>query len=130
MAKKNQTNARRMNAVAGKRVVYYYNHGTINVDARQNNSTTRRQEYSGCTFNGVAEYDGCCDKHNHVPTTGTQASSPETTVTNEKKGSKKSILLMAGTALLMVGVWTVLLGKTKKLTRDELRDRQFSHKIY
>ena len=114
MAKKSQINARRTNTVAGKRVVNYYNHGTINVDARQNNSTTTRRDYSGCTFNSVAEYDGNCDNGNPIPATDIQASSPEIAVPQKKNGSKRSILMMAGTAILLVGVFAFFLTKTKK----------------
>ena len=114
MAKKSQNHARRTNTVAGERVVNYYNHGTINVDARQNNSTTRRQEYSGCTFNGVAKYDGGCDKDNNVLATDIQASSPETTEPKGKKDSKKSLLKVIGIGIFLIGACTALLTKTKK----------------
>lgn len=51
MAKKSQTRARRNNTQVGPQVVNFYNHGTVNVDARQNNSTSPKYSYSGCTFN-------------------------------------------------------------------------------
>lgn len=51
MAKKSQTRARRNNTQVGPQVVNFYNHGTVNVDARQNNSTSPKYNYSGCTFN-------------------------------------------------------------------------------
>lgn len=111
MAKKTQTASRRRRKEAVRRVVNYYNHGTVNVDARQNNSTTKRQEYPGCTFNGVAEYDGDYDKSNYVPASVIQASSPET---KEKKSSKRTILLMVGTIILMVSACAIPFAKTKK----------------
>lgn len=40
MAKKSQTNSRRNNTQAGRRVVNFYNNGTVNIDARQNRSHT------------------------------------------------------------------------------------------
>lgn len=51
MAKKSQTRARRSNTQVGPQVVNFYNHGTVNVDARQSNSTTIKNEHTGCTFN-------------------------------------------------------------------------------
>lgn len=51
MAKKSQTNSRRNNTQAGHRVVNFYNHGTVNVDARQNRSHTHKTENNGCTIN-------------------------------------------------------------------------------
>lgn len=51
MAKKSQTKARRNNTQAGQRVVNFYNHGTVNVDARQNNSKSYKHENNGCTVN-------------------------------------------------------------------------------
>ena len=50
MAKKSQTNARRNNTQAGRRVVNFYNNGTVNIDARQNNSTSPKSTYSYCTI--------------------------------------------------------------------------------
>ena len=51
MAKKSQTNARRNNTQAGRRVVNFYNNGTINIDARQNRSRTNKTENNGCAIN-------------------------------------------------------------------------------
>lgn len=51
MAKKSQTNSRRNNTQAGRRVVNFYNNGTVNIDARQNKSHTHRTENKGCTIN-------------------------------------------------------------------------------
>ena len=50
MAKKSQTRARRNNTQVGSQVVNFYNHGTVNVDARQNNSTSPKSVYSYCTI--------------------------------------------------------------------------------
>ena len=49
MAKKSQTRARRNNTQVGPQVVNFYNHGTVNVDARQNNSTSPKNTYTYCT---------------------------------------------------------------------------------
>lgn len=51
MAKKSQTRARRNNTQVGPKVANFYNYGTVNVDARQNNSTTIKHENTGCTIN-------------------------------------------------------------------------------
>lgn len=51
MAKKSQTNSRRNNTLAGRRVVNFYNNGTVNIDARQNRSHTHKTENNGCTIN-------------------------------------------------------------------------------
>lgn len=51
MAKKSQTNSRRNNTQAGRRVVNFYNNGTVNIDARQNRSHTHKTENNGCTIN-------------------------------------------------------------------------------
>lgn len=51
MAKKSQTNARRNNTQIGRRVVNFYNNGTVNIDARQNRSRTNKTENNGCTIN-------------------------------------------------------------------------------
>lgn len=50
MAKKSQIRARRNNTKVGSQVVNFYNHGTVNVDARQNNSTSPKSTYSYCTI--------------------------------------------------------------------------------
>lgn len=51
MAKKSQTNARRNNTQAGRRIVNFYNNGTVNFDARRNRSRTNKTENNGCTIN-------------------------------------------------------------------------------
>lgn len=51
MAKKSQTNSRRNNTQTGRRVVNFYNNGTVNIDARQNRSNTHKTENNGCTIN-------------------------------------------------------------------------------
>lgn len=114
MSKKTQKANRRRSKVAGQRVVNYYNHGTVNVDARQNNSTSKRHEYTGCTFNGVTEHVNDIIEDNSIPVSETRSSSPETTVTKDKKGSKRSILILLGTAILMGNVLAAFLAKQKK----------------
>ena len=47
MKKKSKTNTKH----SGQTVVNIYNHGTVNIDARQNNSRTFNRENNGCTFN-------------------------------------------------------------------------------
>lgn len=50
MAKKSQTSARRNNTQAGRRVVNFYNYGTVNVDGRQNNSINHKADNRGSNF--------------------------------------------------------------------------------
>lgn len=50
MAQKSKANARQKHTRADQIVVNIYNHGTVNIDARQNNSRTFRHENNGCTF--------------------------------------------------------------------------------
>lgn len=50
MAQKSKANARQKHTRADQIVVTIYNHGTVNIDARQNNSRTFRHENNGCTF--------------------------------------------------------------------------------
>lgn len=51
MAHRNQTNARRNNTQAGRRVVNFYNDGTVNIDSRQDRSRSHKIENNGCTIN-------------------------------------------------------------------------------
>ncbi len=51
MAKKTKTSRRRKHNKTGKTVVHFYNHGTVNIDARQNNSRAFKHENNGCTIN-------------------------------------------------------------------------------
>ncbi len=50
MAKKSQTGARRNNTQAGRRVVNFYNYGTVNIDGRQNNSVNHKADNRGSNF--------------------------------------------------------------------------------
>ncbi len=50
MAKKSQTGARRSNTQAGRRVVNFYNYGTVNIDGRQNNSVNHKADNRGSNF--------------------------------------------------------------------------------
>ncbi len=50
MAKKSQTGARRNNTQAGRRVVNFYNYGTVNIDGRQNNSANHKADNRGSNF--------------------------------------------------------------------------------
>lgn len=51
MSKKTKANLRRKHNNAGQTVVNFYNHGTVNIDARQNNSRAFKHENNGCTIN-------------------------------------------------------------------------------
>lgn len=51
MAKKTKASPRRKRNQAGQTVVNFYNHGTVNIDARQNNSRAFKHENNGCTIN-------------------------------------------------------------------------------
>lgn len=50
MAKKTKASPRRKHNQAGQTVVNFYNHGTVNIDARQNNSRAFKHENNGCTI--------------------------------------------------------------------------------
>lgn len=50
MTKKTKVNSRRKHNQTGKTVVNFYNHGTVNIDARQNNSRAFKHENNGCTI--------------------------------------------------------------------------------
>lgn len=50
MAKKTKASPRLKHNQAGKTVVNFYNHGTVNIDARQNNSRAFKHENNGCTI--------------------------------------------------------------------------------
>ena len=50
MAKKTNASPRRKHNQTGKTVVNFYTHGTINIDARQNNSRAFKHENNGCTI--------------------------------------------------------------------------------
>lgn len=114
MAKKTQKANRRRSKEADQRVVNYYNHGTVNVDARQNNSTSKRHEYTGCTFNGVTEHVNDIIEDNNIPVIEARSSSPIVAESKDKSGMKISTWLKFGTAILFVGVGIALLSKTKK----------------
>lgn len=47
MAKKSQIRARRNNTQIGQSVVNLYNHGTVNIDVRQNNSVPYKHDNRG-----------------------------------------------------------------------------------
>lgn len=51
MSKKSKSKAQRNHASAGQTVINFYNNGTINIDARQNNSRAFKHENNGCTIN-------------------------------------------------------------------------------
>lgn len=51
MSKKTKVNSRYKHDHMGQTVVNFYNHGTVNIDARQNNSRTYKYENNGCTIN-------------------------------------------------------------------------------
>lgn len=51
MAKKLKANHKRKQERTDKTVVNIYNHGTVNIDARQNNSRAYKHENRGCTIN-------------------------------------------------------------------------------
>ena len=51
MAKKTKASQQRKHNKAGQTVVNFYNHGTVNIDARQNNSRAFKHENNGCTIN-------------------------------------------------------------------------------
>ena len=61
MAKKTKANSRLKHNKVGQTVVNFYNHGTVNIDARQNNSRAFKHENSGCTINtsdyAASEYE-------------------------------------------------------------------------
>lgn len=50
MAKKTKASPRCKQDHSGQTVVNFYNHGTVNIDARQNNSRTFKHENNGCTI--------------------------------------------------------------------------------
>lgn len=50
MAKKTKANSRLKHNQVGQTVVNFYNHGTVNIDARQNNSRAFKHENNGCTI--------------------------------------------------------------------------------
>lgn len=51
MAKKAKASTRRKHNQVGQTVVNFYNCGTVNIDARQNNSRAFKHENNGCTIN-------------------------------------------------------------------------------
>lgn len=51
MSKKTKASTRRKHNKTGQTVVNFYNHGTVNIDARQNNSRAFKHENNGCTIN-------------------------------------------------------------------------------
>ena len=51
MEKKTKVSHRNKHNQAGQTVVNFYNHGTVNIDARQNNSRAFKHENNGCTIN-------------------------------------------------------------------------------
>lgn len=51
MEKKTKASPRRKQNHIGQTVVNFYNHGTVNIDARQNNSRAFKHENNGCTIN-------------------------------------------------------------------------------
>ena len=50
MAKKTKASPQRKHNQSGQTVVNFYNHGTVNIDARQNNSRAFKHENNGCTI--------------------------------------------------------------------------------
>ncbi len=68
MAKKSQTGARRNNTQAGRRVVNFYNFGTVNLDGRQNNSVNHKADNRGSNLyypNTSANGSGVENPPNH-----------------------------------------------------------------
>lgn len=113
MAKKSQTNARRNNTQAGRRVVNFYNNGTINIDARQNRSRTNKTENNGCTINYPCNTsrnmigDYFQTPHQSQPVTSTEA--VENTIPQkqeERKSFSKKLKIVTGivAATIAVGV--------------------------
>ena len=57
MAKKTKASPRRKHNKVGQTVVNFFNHGTVNIDARQNNSRAFKNENNGCTINSPDNAD-------------------------------------------------------------------------
>lgn len=113
MAKKSQTNARRNNTQAGRRVVNFYNNGTINIDARQNRSRTNKTENNGCTIhypcypsrNMIGDYFPY--PHQSHPATSTEVVVSSTSQKQEgRKSFSKKLKIVTGivVATLVAGV--------------------------
>ena len=113
MAKKSQTNARRNNTQAGRRVVNFYNNGTINIDARQNRSRTNKTENNGCAINYpcyparnlIGDYFP--SPHQSHPETSTEVVVSSTPQKQEgKKSFSKKLKIVTGivAATIAVGV--------------------------
>lgn len=116
MAKKSQTKARRNNTQMGQRVVnYYYNHGTVNIDARQNNSKSFRHENNGCTVNYPMQSAGnSIGDFIEIPESNTtMAVEHITSLPTKKKSASYTILRNIGVgiaaAAVAVGVSAVLI---------------------
>lgn len=50
MSKKTKASPRCKQDHTGQTVINFYNHGTVNIDARKNNSRTFKHENNGCTI--------------------------------------------------------------------------------
>ena len=103
MAKKSQTNARRNNTQVGRRVVNFYNNGTVNIDARQNRSRTNKTENNGCTINypcyptRILIGDYFPSPHQSHPETPTEVVVSSTPQKQEgKKSFSKKLMIVTG----------------------------------
>ena len=112
MAKKSQTNARRNNTQAGRRVVNFYN-STINIDARQNRSRTIKTENNGCTINcpcypsANLARDYFITPYQSQPTTYTGViNTPTPKQKEDRKQFSKNLIITAGiaTAAIVAGL--------------------------
>lgn len=94
MAKKSQTRARRKNTQAGQRVVNFYNHGTVNIDARQNNSRSYKHENNGCTVSYPFQSAGnCIGDLIEIPESNTAMAIEQISSQPTKKGSSRYAIL-------------------------------------
>lgn len=121
MAKKSQTSARRNNTQSGRRVVNFYNYGTVNVDGRRNNSVNHKADNRGSNFyypNTSA--NGCVVENplnnERVTETGrdvleiqTMEAACANSVSKDAKAMSKLTKILIGTAIAAIATGAVFL---------------------
>ncbi len=121
MAKKSQTSARRNNTQAGRRVVNFYNYGTVNIDGRQNNSVNHKADNRGSNFyypNTSANSNGAENPRKNEPVTETRRGVYEiqtveancaNSVSKDSNAISKLTKILIGTAIAAIATGAVLM---------------------
>lgn len=121
MAKKSQTRARRNNTQTGRRVVNFYNYGTVNIDGRQNNSVNHKADnrgsnfyYSNTSANGSSmenplKYDQVAEIRRGVFEVQTRETDCANSVSKNPNGISKLTKILIGAAIAAIATGAALM---------------------